>query len=497
MSFTQTADNQLWLPGSTNNFRKAAPPKTGPAFGDWSGRELSPYFNLPGGAILQFDLSRLTLADFRAMRQHYQINISQSLLMFSVHQIDWFIECEDPRIREAVEENLREVWTRLVRALSQAFWAGYSPIALEYENDPISSRIKVTKFKDLIPEECSVHWKKVPGYAPPGHVKPNRYIYDGINQGTGTYPIPPENSLWYPMLMENGDMWGRQLLKPAFPSWFFSQLIHLFANRYFERFGEPLPVGRAPFDDDVDMGDGTMQSGRQVMETIVSQIRNRAAVILPSDRTPGGSGDKNDYEYSIDYLESQMRGADFERYLTRLDEEMALALFTPILLFRTADVGSYNLGQAHEKSYQFALNTIVSDMKEYIDRYVIDRLVDFNFSPKAPRARFHFRKLGKDKDETLRAIIQGAIQQEFIAPDIEELGIATGLKFHEVEILMDNAAPQREIENDLSTESPNDKADPDGVLPAPGSEGSDAAPKSQPAGAPFGGSSRGTSPGSR
>ena len=47
----------------------------GDKFGSWAGRDLD-YWTLPGGAVLQFDLSRLTLADYRAMRDHYQINAS-------------------------------------------------------------------------------------------------------------------------------------------------------------------------------------------------------------------------------------------------------------------------------------------------------------------------------------------------------------------------------------------------------------------------------------
>lgn len=425
---------QLWLPPSarTQEFKKAPPPKMGPAYGTWSGEMDMTYMSLPGGAMLQFDLSRLTLADFRTMRWHYQINISLAILAFTLHQLDWRIECDDNKIREEIEQQWAETWTRFIGAISQAFWAGYSPIALEFENDSISGKIKVNKYKDLIPEKCKVNWKTVDGYAPPGQVKPKRYLFDGIKQEGNVTPIPPENSLWYPVLMENGDYYGRKLLKAAFPAWFFSQIIHLFANRYFERFGEPLPIGRAPYDDDVQVGSDEFITGREVMERIIGQIRSRAAVVLPASRTKGGAGDKDDWEYSIDYLESQMRGADFERYLKRLDEEMSLAMFMPVLLFRTADIGSYNLGQAHERMFMWHMNALAGDIKQYIDKYVLSRLVDFNFSPKAPRATFHFRRLGKDRDETIRAMVQGAIQQELIRPDIDELGQALGMKLHEI-----------------------------------------------------------------
>ena len=149
--------------------------------------------------------------------------------------------------------------------------------------------------------------------------------------------VPPENCFWYALLMESGDHYGRKLLKPAFPSWFFSQIIHLYVNRYFERFGEPIPVGRAPFDAEIDDGSGGTISGKAAMENVLEGIRNRAIVTLPSDRTNNPQGGKTDYEFTIEYLESQMRGADFERYLQRLDEEMSLGIFTPVLLYRTAD----------------------------------------------------------------------------------------------------------------------------------------------------------------
>lgn len=429
-----TDTTNLWVPPSTRaTFKKAPPPRLDDAFGAWAGRDLT-YLQLPGGAVLQFDLSRLTLQDYRQMRDHYQINASLTVLAFMIHQADWHIECEDARIRDFVENNMRETWTRLIRALSQAYWAGFSPVALEYENT--RNGIEITKFKDLVPEECTVNWKEVEGYAPPGHVRPKFRHYDGINQAASTWPIPAENTLWYPLLMENGDYYGRKLLKPAFPSWFFSILMHLFANRYFERFGEPVPIGRADFEMEVENGSGSLVSGREAMQEILTNLRNRSVVVLPSDRHTttgvGGGQRQGDYLFDIEYLESQMRGADFERYLFRLDEEMSLSLFTPTLLIRTADVGSYNLGVGHMQMYLWMLNALMADMKDYLDRYVCDRLVDFNFSPNAPRARWVPRKMGKENLEIFRAVLSELIRQDKAGVDLEELGEAVGLSLKEI-----------------------------------------------------------------
>lgn len=416
------------------HFRKAPAPKMGNAYAHWAGRDYV-HLSLPGGAVLQFDLSRLTLADYRVMRDHYQVNATLSVLTFVLHQIDWSITCDDQKIADGIEENLREIWPQLIRSFAQSFWAGYSPMVLDYENNPVSGRTEVRRIKDLIPEECTVNWKQVEGWAPPGHLKPKYNEYDGIKQAGLGFPIPADNTLWYPLLMENGDHYGRKLLRPAFPSWFFSTLIHLFANRYFERFGEPVPVGRANFDDEVETSDG-ITNGRAAMETILTNLRNRSVVVLPSDRDP----ETKEYDYDIEYLESQMRGVDFERYMMRLDEEISLSMFTPLLMLRTADVGSYNLGVTHTQMYLWMLNALAGDMKFYLDRYLVERLKSFNHSPKAPRAQWTPRALGRDNVETLRAIVTAMIAGNMAKPDLDELGTALGLSLEEIRIVTEPTA---------------------------------------------------------
>lgn len=416
-------------PISSANYKKASPPKLGEAFGSrWDANNYT-YAQMPGGGVLQFDLSKLTLADFRMMRDHYQVNASLSVLTFMVHQLDWEIECDNAKIRKHCQENMERIWTKLVRSISQAFWAGYSPSVLQWENDIAGKTVQLTKIKDLRPEECCVNWKLVEGWAPPMHVKPKIRVYDGIEQAGLSWPIPVENTLWYPLLMENGDWYGRKLLRPAFTSWFFSILMHLFSNRYFERFGEPLAVGRAPYDEEIDIN-GKSVSGRDVMLGLLQNFRSRGSVVLPSERST--QGNQTEFDYQIEYLESQMRGADFERYTMRLDEEISLALFTPLLMLRTADVGSYNLGTTHAQVYMQMLNALSGDMKEYIDSYVLSRMVDYNFSPTSPRARIKFRKLGDDKYDMVKIILQQLLSNGTAKVDLEELGAIAGLTITEV-----------------------------------------------------------------
>jgi uncharacterized protein DUF935 len=422
-------------------------PRIGKEFGQWAGREGEMvWLTLPGGASLQFDLTKLTLGDFRSMRQHYQLGASLNVLMFVQHQMEWSIECESVEIADMIENNLRAIWTPFIRAMAQSFWAGFSPNAINYENAR-SGYVEITKVKDLIPEECRVKWREVEGWKPYGRkIGPKIKKYDGFYQGA--FEVPTENSLWYPLLMENGDYYGRKLLKPAFPSWFFSNLIHLFANRFFERYGEPLPIGRAPLDEEIPWDNGTYISAKSAMTQILQNIRSRSVAVLPSDRDP----DTKEYLYDISYLESQMRGADFERYMSRLDEEMSLSLFTPVLLFRTADVGSYNLGQAHLRIFQQYQNAIAGDWQSYIQNYIVDRLRVINFGHDSPPAQWVYRKQGQADVDMYKELMVELVRQGVAKPNYDQLGSIVGLDFEEIEQLVEPP----DVPGATEDEDPND-----------------------------------------
>ncbi len=439
--------------------KKAPKPELDERYGRWAGDESFQLLQMPGGGAIAFDTSKLTLADFRQMKGHYQINSSLSILTFMMHQTDWHIECEDKKMQAFLEENLHEVWSRLVRAKSQALWAGFSPNVLQWENDTGNRRVILNKIKDLLPETCLVNWKTIEGPAR-NNTAPQKFkVYDGIKQYGAPGPIPVSNSYWYPLLMQNGNYYGQRLLESAFQPWFFSTLMHLFANRYYERFGEPVPVGRAPYEDEVTIGDKRVK-GNQLMGQLLQQIRNRSVVVLPNDKTQFADENTLSYDYQIEYLESQMRGADFERYMTRLDEEMSLALFTPILMMRTADVGSYNLGTQHTQVYLWMLNAILSDWAFYINRYILRPLNIYN-SPRGERAapaKIRFTKMGKVQATLLQEVVVDLFRKDKVKFNAREIGEMAGLTLEEVDLLTEETKPAEqskptiESQPDSSTE---------------------------------------------
>lgn len=436
--------NQIFGPKGDviSEFAKTKPPKLGNSYGSWAGRDYS-IFELPGGSFLQFDLSKLRLSDFRQMLTHYQINSSLSMLAFMQHQSNWKILHSQSKVRDLLTENLTDMWTQLIRMRSQANWAGFSPSALEWDNYEFGQRptTRVTKIKDFLPEECLVHWKDVPLFAPPGQIPEKEKIYDGIDKFGSRNPIPIPNSFWYPLLMENGNYYGRKLLRAVYTSYFFSQLIHLYANRYYERFGEPTPIGRAPFDDNIEVK-GQSIAGSELMLNMLQNLRSRGVVLLPSDKVPdGGSSNMSHYEYDIDYLESQMRGADFERMLTRYDQEMSLGTFTPLLLQQTADVGSYNLGGLHFQMYLMTQNAMNNDFAMYLNKYFLYPIIKYNFSQSTEPARIVFERQDNQKLEIAKMIIQAKLSNGTMGIDVDEVGQAVGLTLTEIAALKPASDP--------------------------------------------------------
>lgn len=437
-------------PISTSQF--ARPKKDAPLVGaiapSWQGADQS-VISLPGGGLLEFDTSRLTLGDFRRMSEHPQIASSLHMLTFMIHQIDWQLIGGDEKVREHCAENLDHIWTQLIRSMSESFRFGFSANALQWENRPGSSKIWINQVKDLVPEHVDIRWKTVDGaplenvdgtpmIGPDGRRQKAKVpVFDGIRI-MGDHSIPVKNSFWYPLLRQNGDMRGTKLLRTAFRSWYFHQLIMLFSNNYYERFGSPLPVGRAPYDDRINVGTAESpqyMSGPSVMMNVMEGIRQRSVVVLPSSRTSMGLNDRPEQDYQIEYLESSLRGAEFTDYLNYLNEEMSMALFTPLLLMRTGSNGSYGQSTTHMQVWQLMLNALAADLKEYIDRYILARMAHENFGPNVEAPRISFRKMGKAQAETMRGIVIELLRGNLARVDIDELGDQIGLTLAEVEQL--------------------------------------------------------------
>jgi hypothetical protein len=158
----------------------------------------------------------------------------------------------------------------------------------------------------------------------------------------------------------------------------------------------------------------------------LTEIRNNSSVTLPSEVDEEGNK-----VWDVKYLESQMRGYDFESYLKRLDQEMAKAIFLPELLFDAGRVGSYKLGDVHKNTFLMLLNALMNDIKLYIDKYIITQIVEYNFPPsrngKLQYPEFKYERQGTISTPIIVDLIKEMTKKGKVDVKIEDIARITGV----------------------------------------------------------------------
>lgn len=373
------------------------------------------------------DTSTLSLADYYKMTKDYQIAACINTIAFTIQQIDWNIKSKDKKVQDFCTFAMEGIWKQLINGISQSFWAGFSPmikVFTEVDRGPWKGKIIIKRLKDLYPTGVSVRTD-------------NDGTFNGIKIGENEIDL--EYCFWYTFLMKNGNFYGTYLLEPAYMPYFYSQVVHLFANRYYERFGEPVVEGRYPLGQTVKYN-GIEMDAADFMEELVNKIRNHTSIALPSTKDEDGNED-----WMLKFLESNIRGADFETYMKRLDMEKARAIFVPELLFGTGRVGSYKLGDRHTNTFLTLLNSLIDDIKEHIDKHILRQLVDFNFGADAEPATFEPERLGRSNTEMLTTILREMVRQGTVKVSVKELSQRIGMEIKEVRQLVQNAGLQNEV----------------------------------------------------
>jgi len=401
--------------------------KIGKITGKFAPSTINYYHNvLPDGTTYG---GQLDLATLRKMRNDYQISASLNIITFAARRFEWGIEPNGatPEATRFIERQITLLFNSLIKIFGKALWAGYSPATKVFELEDKTNFIHISKLRDLAPESCEV---KEDDYG----------NFDGIKQGgyTGQQEIPVKYSFWYANFMEDGNLYGRSLLTPAFKPWYYGELIHLFANRYYERFGEPVTVGRAPSTDTVQLvEDNSTQSSQDAvasMHQMVEQLKNNSSVTLPSDRDANGN-----YWFDVDYLESQMRGVDFDKYLSRLDSEKARSVLIPELLLGAGRVGSFELGKEHKKTFYDNLMGMFDEFVEYINLHLVRQVIDLNYGGKMDYPRFYYVPSAVIDDAVLGSVLNTLINTKSSdkIPNMEDLAKKLGVTTEEAQIIAD------------------------------------------------------------
>jgi hypothetical protein len=87
------------------------------------------------------------------------------------------------------------------------------------------------------------------------------------------------------------------------------------------------------------------------------------------------------------------------------------------------------------------LNAMNDDRATYINKYILRPIKNYNFGVNAPDPKIIFRKLGNASSEVLQAMLVALIQHDKAVPDLEQLGLMTGMTLKQVRQTTQPPAP--------------------------------------------------------
>lgn len=371
------------------------------------------FFSLDG---IAYNPDNIDLKTYRKMSKQYQVSAALAVISYSIQQIDWFIKADNENVKNVLTVSVDRIWNRLIRSISKSFVYGFSPNVKVFTLERINGReyIIYKKIRDLDPTDCEVVIDKWGNY--------NGFWYkkgDSIKQKL----VAPEYSFWYTSDMENGNLYGESMLKKVYKPWWFNEKMHVFANRYYERFGEPLVIGRSPSGVKVKDSKGTLKDAQDLMRDVIGEIRSHTSVNLPSEK----DSENGDYLYDLKYLESMMRGFDFDNYLQRLDMEVTKGLLLPELMFGGIKGGSYSLGSAQIEVFYTNLMGIMDNITDYVNLYILPQLIEYNFD-KNKNAKFTYQPLSASSKKFITDLILKLLDKGKIDLDLEQIEERSGFK---------------------------------------------------------------------
>lgn len=367
-----------------------------------------------------YNQDNIALDTYDKIARHYQVKACLNIIRYSLQQIDWHIASDDEEVRKVLTYALEKIWNQLMTISYKSLKYGFSPSVKVFDTEEIDGKTYIIykKLKDLRVKDCLV-------------VVDDFGNFDGFWYRRGSMfekQISTQYAFWYVHNKENNNHYGNPMIRDVYKSWYYSEKIHSFANRYYERFGEPLVVGRAPGGNArVKDSSGAVTTSQNLMARIIDGIRNHSSVQLPSEKDDQGK----DYLYDIKYLESQMRGFDFENYMQRLDMEMVRGLLVPAMMFQDAERGSYALGSAQIEAFYTNLMGMMDNIKEFVEAYLFPQLLAYNF-PDKKTVKLNYEPLSTTSRTFINLMITTMIQTGKVMPDLDQLEERTGFSFKEV-----------------------------------------------------------------
>ena len=212
---------------------------------------------------------------------------------------------------------------------------------------------------------------------------------------------PPDKFLRYSYMPRYENPWGQSDLRAAYKPWLAKQQLLRWWTKYLEKFGLPTVTGSY----DAERGYGADQQ-RQLL-SLVAQVHNESAIVLPSDMHLG-------------LLETARAApAGFLEAVEYHDRAIAKSILGQTLTTDGSGSGAtFALGSVHQDVLMFYLHKIQRDLEEtVIGAQLIAPLIRYNFGPAVPCPRFALGALDDGRLAMAGRLIADLVSGKVIAPD--------------------------------------------------------------------------------
>jgi len=351
---------------------------------------------------------------FDTMREDDQISACLMLKKLMILG-QWEIECEDEKVKEQLEWNLKdgldELFEKKLLNILTAKDYGFSVTEkiFEYIDTPKWGRkIIISKLKTRAPHSFEFDQDSS------GNVTTIRQ-----SQSKGDdIKLEPKKVIHYINNKEFDNPYGKADFASigVYRAWFSKDNIIKYWAMFLEKFGSPTAVGTYA---------KSMTNQKDAILKVLKRIQQNTAIVIPEG-------------IEVELLEAMKSGSqksDYENAINRFDKMITIAMLQPDKMGMSGETvkgGSFALGKEQFGMYYELVNTDKKQLARLINREVINPLVMWNYGTSV-EASFKFIQVDQAKKNEQFKIWLDAIQKGKIMTSLEQWNhFLQGIDFPEI-----------------------------------------------------------------
>ena len=320
----------------------------------------------------------------------------------------WWIDGKSDEVRSVVTELLRPVLRPLVRSCLNAVEFGHQAHEKVWELRPLGGAMYYAykKLKDLEPGTFELFADEQGRYA-------------GLQQPHMDRPIPATKTFVMTLNKEWGNLYDRGRLDACYEPWYWSSVIYMFANRYFERKADPVVKAYGPPEMRLNPATGAEEHTLDSLNSTLASLRSSGSITLPDERDEHGNR-----RWDVEYLLDDQRGEMFRSYIEHLDAKKLRALFVPERsLTQDGSVGSQAAARQYADTFLLMEAGLLQDIVGHVNEFVVRPLVEANFGPAAADEGVRLATVGisRQNEAVLIDVLRLAVEAERTGGKMAEL----------------------------------------------------------------------------